>query len=273
MQTKTINGVDVLIEGTGSETILMLHGWPDTRAMWQPQVAAFAPHYRCVRFTWPGFDTGAPHLLHSLDSLIALCEQVVLEVSPGKPVTLLVHDWGCVFGYQFAQRHPDLVARVIGIDIGDGGSKAHLDEIGLRGKLGIVSYQLWLAAAWRIGGGIGDAMTRSFARRAHVPAAPEALTAQKNYPYYAVWTGKYPRSKAFRPLCPMLYLYGTRKPFMFHSTAWAAELNTKPGSKAVALDTDHWPMLRQPESFNRLVLEWLGSTASKGSAHALPADL
>ena len=273
MAATLIGNTQVFIDGTGPDTILMLHGWPDTAAMWEPQVAALSPYFRCVRFTWPGFETGAPRREHSLDELIALCEQVVRDASPEKPVTLLVHDWGCVFGYQFAQRHPDLVARVIGVDIGDGGSKAHLDEIGIKGKLGIVSYQLWLAAAWKIGGGIGESMTRAFAKKARVPVAPAALTPEKNYPYYSTWTGKYKRMKPFRPLCPMLFIYGTRKPFMFHSSAWAAELKGKPGSKVAAMDTDHWPMLRQPDSFNRTVLDWLGASTSTESTDALPAHL
>ncbi|MBB3222002.1 alpha/beta fold hydrolase [Pseudoduganella umbonata] len=265
-----IDGVPVSIDGTGPDTILMLHGWPDTAAMWEPQVAALSPYFRCARFTWPGFETGAPRKEHSLDELIALCEQVVREVSPGRAVTLLVHDWGCVFGYQFAQRHPEHVARVIGVDIGDGGSKAHLDEIGLKGKLGIVAYQLWLAAAWKIGGGIGESMTRSFAKKARVPVAPEALTPEKNYPYYSTWTGKYKAMKPFRPACPMLFIYGTRKPFNFHSSAWAAELKSKAGCQVVAMDTDHWPMLRQPALFNDTVIGWLRADAHAGLPAAAP---
>lgn len=273
MAATLIGNTQVHIDGSGPDTIVMLHGWPDTAALWEPQVAAFAPYFRCVRFTWPGFEPGAPRKEHSLDSLLALCEQVVLQTSPGRPVTLLVHDWGCLFGYQFAQRHPDLVARVIGVDIGDAGSKAHLDEIGVKGKLGIVAYQLWLAAAWKVGGGIGESMTRSLAKRMHVPVAPDALTVEKNYPYYSTWTGKYKGTRPFRPLCPMLYIYGSRKRLMFQSSAWTAELNGKPGSKAVAMDTDHWPMLRQPDAFNRLVLDWLGAPLTTDSTHALPANL
>ena len=71
----------------------------------------------------------------------------------------------------------------------------------------------------------------------------------------------------------MLFIYGTRKPFMFHSSAWAAELKSKAGSRVVAMDTDHWPMLRQPDAFNRIVLDWLGASTSMESTHALPADL
>ncbi len=263
----------IQIEGDGADAILLLHGWPDTAALWDRQVAALAPHFRCIRFTWPGFEPGAAHREHSLDSLIALCEAAARQASPGRPVTLLLHDWGCLFGYQFALRHPELVSRVIGVDIGDAGSRAHRASMGLKGKLGAAAYQLWLAAAWRIGGGTGTAMTRWMARKMGVPAAPESLTVQKNYAYYSTWTGKFRDAKIFRPTCPMLFIYGTRKPFMFHSPKWAAEVEKKPGSRVVAMDTDHWPMLRQPDAFNQLVLDWLAPAQLDEDHHALPADL
>ncbi|WEF35344.1 alpha/beta fold hydrolase [Pseudoduganella chitinolytica] len=273
MQVKTINGTEVLIEGTGSETVLMLHGWPDTRALWEKQVEAFKPHFRCVRFTWPGFEPGAASVEHSLDALIGLCEAVVREVSPDKPVILLVHDWGCLFGYHFAMRHPDRVSRVVGVDIGDAGSREFKKATTIPALLGIVGYQLWLAAAWRIGGGVGENMSRWLSRQMGVPTPPDQITVAKNYPYYSTWTGKYKGVKTFRPACPMLFVYGTRKPFMFHSPQWEAWLNARPGSKAVAMDTDHWPMLRRPDEFNTLVLRWLLSHQSNEVTDASPAVL
>ena len=35
------------------------------------------------------------------------------------------------------------------------------------------------------------------------------------------------------------------------------ELNATPGSKALAFETDHWPMVRQPQAFNQALLQWL----------------
>ena len=57
----------------------------------------------------------------------------------------------------------------------------------------------------------------------------------------------------------MLFIYGKRKPFMFHSSGWAAEVAAMPGSRALAFDTGHWVMVAEPEEFNRAVSEWLAA--------------
>lgn len=36
-----IAGVNGKIEGQGEQTLVMIHGWPDTQALWQKQVAFF----------------------------------------------------------------------------------------------------------------------------------------------------------------------------------------------------------------------------------------
>ena len=46
-----------------------------------------------------------------------------------------------------------------------------------------------------------------------------------NYPYDIRWTGSHGsyRERATLELaCPLLFIYGRRKPFMFHSPEWAA---------------------------------------------------
>jgi len=55
MEIITVQDVDVHIEGQGEETIVMIHGWPDTHTIWDNQVAALSDNYRCVRFTLPGY--------------------------------------------------------------------------------------------------------------------------------------------------------------------------------------------------------------------------
>ena len=54
----------------------------------------------------------------------------------------------------------------------------------------------------------------------------------------------------------MLYLYGQRKPFMFHSQQWLDRLNAAPGSKTLGLQAGHWVMLDQPQEFVAVVREW-----------------
>lgn len=258
--TLNIDGTEVHIDGQGVDTIVMIHGWPDTWRLWDAQVEALAPTHRCVRFTLPGFEAGA-RAGHSVDALVARFKAIVEAVSPGQAVILMLHDWGCVFGYQFAMRHPELVARIIGIDIGDSGSEAFLKSLRWRHKGMIVAYQGWLALAWRFGGALGDRMTRKMAAALRAPADGAVIHAGMDYPYDMLWTGSHGGMRRMRPVeptCPMLYVYGTRKPFLFHSPGWAEALAARPGSRVAALDCGHWLMVERREAFNRLVIEWLG---------------
>jgi pimeloyl-ACP methyl ester carboxylesterase len=256
-----VDGIDVRIEGEGAEAVVMVHGWPDTWRLWDRQVEALRTRYRCVRFSLPGFEPGEPSRAYSLDELVEAIRRVVEQACPGERVNLMLHDWGCVFGYQFAMRHAALVRRVIGVDIGDAGSRRHVAGLGWKAKAMIFGYQVWLALAWRIGGGLGDAMARTMARWLRCPSEPALIGARMGYPYYLQWTGAHGglhKAKAFTPTGPLLFIYGRRKPFMFHSEAWAGAVASRPGSRVIGFDTGHWVMVQQPAQFNQVVLDWLG---------------
>jgi pimeloyl-ACP methyl ester carboxylesterase len=258
-----VDGPEVLVEGEGAKAIVMIHGWPDTHRLWDAQVEALKARYRCVRFTLPGFEPAGPRRAYSLDELIGTLRRVVEQSCPGERVTLLLHDWGCFFGYQFAMRHPELVERIVGVDIGDAGSRQNRDELGVKGQLMVVAYQVWLALAWRIGGGIGDAMARWMARVGRCPTDQRTIGAHMGYGYAMRWfgvAGGMKGVKTFKPEVPMLFLYGERKPFMFHSRAWTERLAARPGCRVVPFATGHWIMVAKPKEFNAAVLGWLGDT-------------
>ncbi len=260
MKVGDIDGVEVIVDGDRGPVILMLHGWPDTRALWDGQVAALSDRFRCVRFTLPGFAAGSTRQATSLEEMLTLFDRVVDLVSSERPIVLLLHDWGCFFGYQYAMLRPDRIERVIGIDIGDAGSPAHAASLSVAGKAMTVSYQLWLAAAWRVGGRVGDSMTRSMARAIKAPAPSNQVHAGMNYPYDILWTGShgsYRDAHVVELACPLLFIYGTRKPFMFHSPAWAAGLAREPGCDVVAVDAGHWVMKDDPAAVNEAVVRWL----------------
>lgn len=258
-----VDGVEVIVEGAGPQAIVMVHGWPDTHRLWDAQVAALKDRHRCVRFTLPGFDLSQKGRAYSLDEVVETIRRIVVQASPDAKVTLLLHDWGCFFGYQFAMRHPQLVDRVIGVDIGDAGSGRHRAELGRKGMLMVLAYQMWLALAWRIGGNIGTAMARRMARAMHCPTNPQGIGAQMGYPYALRWlgvAGGLNGLKTFNPNGPMLYLYGERKPLMFHSRAWVERLAARPKSRVIAFPTGHWIMVARPREFNDALLAWLSET-------------
>lgn len=255
-----IDGIDIHIEGDGPRTLVMIHGWPDTWRLWDPQVAELKTRFRCVRFSLPGFEPGSPRRPVPLDEMVELLRRIVQEANGGEPVVLFLHDWGCFFGYQFAMRHPELVSHVVGLDVGDAGSPKHLRGLPLRAKLGMATYQLWLALAWRIGGRAGSRMTRWMARLLRCPTDPAAIHSGMNYPYDITWTGShgsYRRLLPVKPVWPFLFVYGKRKPLMFHSRAWLDTLRTDVRNRVVALDAAHWLQVEQPAQLNAAVVEWL----------------
>jgi pimeloyl-ACP methyl ester carboxylesterase len=262
----TIQGLNVTQEGSGP-TVLMLHGWPDTPALWDATVASLRDGYRCVRVPLPGFDLSQPPRPMSVDGICNLLTEVVDAVSPHAPVTLLLHDWGCFFGYEYAARHPHRVARVVGVDIGDTNSGAYLKSLKFKQKAQMAGYQLWLALAYKLGPwlpSLANRMTRFMAHTMGCRTAPEHIGWPMNYPYAMQWLGAYGGlrgvarvAQVLGPKLPTLFIFGKRKPFMFHSARWLAALATTPGCAVYGLDTGHWVMRQQPARFNACVRSWL----------------
>jgi pimeloyl-ACP methyl ester carboxylesterase len=62
----------------------------------------------------------------------------------------------------------------------------------------------------------------------------------------------------------MLFVYGLRKPFSFHSSGWIGEIAARPASRVQAFDCGHWVMVAKAEEFNRAVLDWLRQTDAAG---------
>jgi pimeloyl-ACP methyl ester carboxylesterase len=267
--TITIQGVDVFIEGEGSNTLVMIHGWPDTHRLWDSTVQELQQHFRCVRFTLPGYDLAKPARATSLVQMTSLVADILDGVSPARPVTLVLHDWGCIFGYEFAARRPERVARIVSVDIGDYNSGAYIRSLSVKGKALVFAYQFWLAMAWTVGGALGDAMTRWMARKSGCRTASSAVGWQMNYPYAMRWFGLLGGFRGAARVahdCPVLFIYGDRKPFMFQSPEWLARLAARPGCAVQPFPTGHWVMAQQPDAFNQCVGKWLAGQPATVSA-------
>jgi pimeloyl-ACP methyl ester carboxylesterase len=261
-----VDGVEVACDGPATAPpILLMHGWPDTLRLWDGTVAALGEHHRCIRFTLPGFELTLPSRATSVARMVQLIDAVLDATCPGQRVTLLLHDWGCAFGYEYAARRPQRVARVVGVDVGDHHSAELQRALGAKGRRLVWQYQVWLALAYKIGGRTGDRMARWMAPRLRCPVPPAQIGAQMGYPYAMRWFGTAGGFKGLAPVadlaCPILYVYGERKYFMFHSPEWLAKLEARPGCAVQGLPTGHWVMLNRQEAFNGCVLGWLEATA------------
>ena len=260
-KTVKVEGIDVLVEGPAdAPALVFLHGWPDSLRLWDASVLALRDGYRCIRFTLPGYDLAQPPRATSFARMVERID-AVLDATGTDEATLVLHDWGCVIGYEYAARRPGRVARIVGVDIGDHNSARYLQSLTPRARRMVFGYQVWLALAWKLGGRLGDRMARGMARRLRCPAPAAAIGAQMGYPYAIRWFGTLGGVGGLAPVdglaCPLLFVYGTRKPFMFHSAEWLAALQARPGCAVHALATGHWVMLNQPDAFHAIVRRWL----------------
>jgi cis-3-alkyl-4-acyloxetan-2-one decarboxylase len=232
------------IEGAADGPMLFfVQGWPDDLTLWDEFVSVLRDRYRCVRVNLPNYP-GAEYRRwgYDHDAMVEGLAHCIREVSPGRPLTLIAHDWGAVWGYRLHHRHPELISRFVALDIGpvvrpSPGEAAF-----------IVAYQFWLATAFMVGGGIGDWMTRRMARRARSPRQGEAITSAVNYPYLYTWkellSGRAPNLSQYAPQVPVFFAFGRRKPSRFHTQRWIDFVQSRPGNEVLELArATHWVTL------------------------------
>jgi NAD(P)-dependent dehydrogenase (short-subunit alcohol dehydrogenase family)/pimeloyl-ACP methyl ester carboxylesterase len=87
----------------GRPTVLLVHGYPDTSAVWEPVAQLLAPRYHVVTYDVRGAGRStAPRRTkdYRLDHLVADMVAVADAVSPARPVHLVGHDWGSIQAWE-----------------------------------------------------------------------------------------------------------------------------------------------------------------------------
>ena len=172
------------------EVLFFIHGWPDDLTMWDSQVRHMTHRgYRCLRVTMPHF-AGRDRATELGDRVDAapdwgaaahMLAESILKSAGGQQVTLVIHDWGCIWGFLVQLLHPELVKAIVAMDVGTPDMfDARVASVPKMILVGL-SYQYWLAtahllgraaAAAGFGHAVGDWMARAFAR---LPAVKGAL--------------------------------------------------------------------------------------------------
>jgi NAD(P)-dependent dehydrogenase (short-subunit alcohol dehydrogenase family)/pimeloyl-ACP methyl ester carboxylesterase len=88
-------------------TVVLVHGYPDTKELWQPLLAHLVKRYHVVAYDLRGMGaSSAPRgpAAYDFDRLGDDLEAVIAAVAPGRPVHLVGHDWGGIQGWEFATK-------------------------------------------------------------------------------------------------------------------------------------------------------------------------
>ena len=87
----------------GKPTVLLVHGFPDTSAVWDPVVDRLTDSFHVVRYDVRGAgesDVPATRSEYALPLLVDDMAAVVAATSPDRPVHLVAHDWGSIQGWE-----------------------------------------------------------------------------------------------------------------------------------------------------------------------------
>ncbi|NYV76363.1 alpha/beta fold hydrolase, partial [Streptomyces sp. UH6] len=151
-------------------TIVLLHGYPDTKEIWGEVAARLAERFHVVlydvrghgRSTAPRPPRGGYTLERLGDDFLAVAE----AVSPGRPVHLVGHDWGSVQSWDFVTR-PRTASRIASLTSMSGPS---LDHFSLWMRQGLTR-----PAPRRTARVLGQAARSWYMAALHVPVVPELL--------------------------------------------------------------------------------------------------
>jgi epoxide hydrolase 4 len=105
-----INGIRMhYVESGSGETLLFLHGFPESWYSWRHQLAEFASAYRVVAPDLRGYnetENAGPYDTGTLqEDVLALIRHLGVE-----RVHLVGHDWGAAIAWLIAMHHPGVVA-------------------------------------------------------------------------------------------------------------------------------------------------------------------
>ncbi len=106
-RTVARDGVTLAVLEAGDRarpTIVLVHGYPDTKEVWAPVIERLAPEFHVVAYDVRGAGaSSAPRgpAAYGIDALGADFAAVCDAVAPGERVHLVGHDWGGVQGWEF----------------------------------------------------------------------------------------------------------------------------------------------------------------------------
>src|SRR6202012_2962018 len=114
----------------GGPTVVLVHGWPDSHVLWDGVVPLLAERFRIIRYDNRGVgQSGAPKAVsaYTMARFADDFAAVTSELSPGRPVHVLAHDWGSVGVWEYLKR-PGAGDRVASFTSGSGPSQDQLVE-------------------------------------------------------------------------------------------------------------------------------------------------
>lgn len=148
-------GVSLAVTEAGdpqAPPVVLIHGYPDTAAVWAPVMARLADRFHVIAYDVRGAggsDAPRGRAAYRIDRLAADFAAVCAALAPDRPVHLVGHDWGGIQGWEFATS-PPLRGRIASFTSIAGPALGHAVQAGRGGRGESPRAGRLLTAAWRL---------------------------------------------------------------------------------------------------------------------------
>jgi NAD(P)-dependent dehydrogenase (short-subunit alcohol dehydrogenase family)/pimeloyl-ACP methyl ester carboxylesterase len=267
------DGVDLALYQEGpsdAPVVLAVHGYPDDHRVWSGVVPLLADEFRVVTYDVRGAGasgTPAEPAGYRMERLVADLVAVADEVSPGRPVHLLAHDWGSIQSWQ-AVTDPVHRARFASFTSISGPSVAHIGAF--RRRASLVARLRQTSRSWYVGffqlPRLPELLWRSgiaggaIARREGVPT-PEKRNGVNGLELYrnafAAGWGDGRTDVPTQVIAPTRDRYATRE-------LLASAADFVPGLRVREVASGHWLPRTRPDVVARLVREHIRESHTAG---------
>lgn len=261
------------------DTVLLIHGFPDSPSLWTDTVSRLnAAGYRCVVVALPGC---RGQCVQSMIQFSTIVERIhaAIKSTQASSVTVIGHDWGAVFARMLQKSSPSWFHRMILVDIVDVEEIMHST---LDVKLSFWPYVILFSIAYGIGHPFGSYLLQFVCMLGKYDVRPMSeIRSDMAWPYatltlntlrdllhnfrgrsHAGHTDRgndHGKSRKVQGSDQMatLYVYGTKKLFMYHTDDWIKHVLATPFGQVEKVDSDHWVMIRKKQEWNCMLLKWL----------------
>ncbi|HEY9783360.1 MAG TPA: alpha/beta hydrolase [Leptolyngbyaceae cyanobacterium] len=273
----TTNGVKLhyVTQGEG-DLMLMLHGFPEFWYSWRHQIPEFAKNYKVVALDLRGYndsDKPADKSAYVMDEFIRDVEGVIKGLGYDKCI-LVGHDWGGAIAWNFAYAHPEMVERLIILNLPHPAKFAE----GMRNPQQLLrsSYMFFFQIPWLpefliqssdyqpIETAIkGMAVNKSAITKEDLEAYKDAaakrgaMTATLNY-YRNIFQQRMTSQDWSVLEVPTLMIWGEKDTALGKELTYGTEAYVRDFQIKYIPDCSHWVQQEQPQLVNQYMREFLG---------------
>jgi len=282
-----VGGTTLVVSEAGppdGPPVVLLHGFPDSRRLWDPQVEALAaaghrvlaPDLRGLGESDRPSDVDAYAMHHLVADVVGL-----LRSRGVARAAVVGHDWGAVLAWAVVGAHPELVERLVVVSVGHPSARAQAGLAqqvkgsyvlaflvpGLAERLLPAGGFWWLRRAW---GGRRSEDTPGLARQVSDLSRPGALTAalswyRANIPLPRPRLPRRSRSgggtrRPRRPVtCPVMGVWSTGDPVLTEEQmTGTARFVAGPWRYERLEGAGHWVPVDAAERLSALLVDFLG---------------